>query len=96
VIAASVKEIPTVKCEGIMPPIANRVPHLPITWDEWRVRITHEKVTRKLAAGDPPIRIGRVSGSGDKGILVSALTLQYGGEEVVARRLGEIFKRAAR
>jgi hypothetical protein len=30
-IAAAVKEIPTVKCEGIMAAIANHVPHLQIT-----------------------------------------------------------------
>jgi L-seryl-tRNA(Ser) seleniumtransferase len=96
VIAAAVKEIPTVQCEGIIPPIANHVPHLQITWDEKRVRITRQEVTRQLAAGDPPIRIGRVPGTGDKGILVSALTLQEGEEQIVARRLGEILKRVAR
>jgi L-seryl-tRNA(Ser) seleniumtransferase len=95
VIAAAVKEIPTVQCEGIMPPIANHVPHLQITWEEKRVRITREELTRQLAAGDPPIRIGRVPGTGDKGILVSALTLQEGEDQIVARRLGEILKRSA-
>jgi L-seryl-tRNA(Ser) seleniumtransferase len=96
VIATAVKEIPTVQCEEIMPPIANHVPHLQIAWDEKRVRITREEVTRQLAAGDPPIRIGRVPGTGDKGILVSALTLQEGEEQAVARRLGEILKKTVR
>jgi len=94
-IVAAVKEIPSVQCEGIMPPIANHVPHLQISWDEKRVRITREEVTRQLAAADPPIRIGRVPGTGNKGILVSALTLQEGEEQIVARRLGEILKKAS-
>src|SRR5206468_9474912 len=34
VIEAELKEIPTLKCERIVPPVANRVPHLIIDWDE--------------------------------------------------------------
>src|SRR5438067_1388329 len=74
VIEKAVNGVPTVECERIVPPVANHVPHLQIAWDEKRVKITREKVTRALADGDPPIRIGRVSGTGDKGILISVLT----------------------
>ncbi|HKA06186.1 MAG TPA: aminotransferase class V-fold PLP-dependent enzyme [Gemmataceae bacterium] len=95
VIETAVKKVATVECERIVPPIANHVPHLQIAWDESRVKITREKVTQELAAGDPPIRIGRVAGTGDKGILVSVLTLQDGEERIVADRLGEILKKAA-
>jgi D-glucosaminate-6-phosphate ammonia-lyase len=95
VIEAAVKDVPTVECERIVPAIANHVPHLQIAWDEKRLKITREKVTKELAAGDPPIRIGRVAGTGDKGILISVLTLQEGEERVVAMRLGEILKKAA-
>jgi D-glucosaminate-6-phosphate ammonia-lyase len=95
VIEKAVKAVPTVECERIVPPIANHVPHLQLTWDEKRVKVTREKVTRALADGDPSIRIGRVAGTGDKGILVSVLTLQEGEERVVAERLAEILKNAA-
>ncbi|HKA06914.1 MAG TPA: hypothetical protein VKD71_06620, partial [Gemmataceae bacterium] len=95
VIEKAVKGIPTLECERIVPPVANHVPHLQIAWDKMRVKITREKVTRALADGDPPIRIGRVSGTGDKGILISVLTLQAGEEQVVARRLAEILRKAA-
>jgi L-seryl-tRNA(Ser) seleniumtransferase len=95
VIAAAVRDIPTVQCEGIIPAVANHVPHLIVAWDEKRVKLTREKVTRELAAGDPPIRIGRVSGTGDKGILISVLTLQEGEEKVVAARLAAILGKAA-
>ena len=92
VIEKAVNGVPTVECERIVPPVANHVPHLQIAWDEKRVKTTREKVTRALADGDPPIRIGRVSGTGDKGILISVLTLQEGEEQTVAARLAEILK----
>jgi len=95
VIEAAVKKVAPVECERIVPSIANHVPHLQIAWDETRVKTTREKVTKELAAGDPPIRIGRVAGTGDKGILISVLTLQEGEERIVADRLGEILKKAA-
>ena len=59
------------------------------------VKITREQVTRELADGNPSIRIGRVSGTGDKGILFAVHTLQEGEAEVVAARVVEILRRAA-
>ena len=67
-------------------------PHEP---DERRVTTTPAKVTRALADGDPPIRIGRVAGTGTKGILISVLTLQDGEERVVADRLSAILRAAS-
>lgn len=95
VIEAAVNGIPTVGCERVVPAVANHVPHLEVAWDEKRVKTTPAAVTRDLAAGAPPIRIGRVSGTGDKGILISVLTLQEGEERTVAQRLAEILKKAA-
>jgi L-seryl-tRNA(Ser) seleniumtransferase len=95
VIERALKEVPTLRCERIVPPIANHVPHLLLTWDEKRVVVTREQVTRKLAEGEPPIQIGRVAGTGDKGVLISVFTLQDGEDELVARRLGKIFKKAS-
>jgi D-glucosaminate-6-phosphate ammonia-lyase len=95
VIEKTLSELPGIKFERIVPPIANHVPHLQIEWDESRIKITREKVTRELADGDPCIRIGRVADTGDKGILISVLTLQEGEEKIVANRLHEILKKAA-
>jgi hypothetical protein len=53
-------------------------------------------VTKELAAGDPPIMIGRVGGTGDKGILISVFVLQDGEVEVVAERLKAILAKAAK
>ena len=95
VIELAVKGIPSIECERIVPAIANRVPHTQIAWDEKEVKITPLQVTKALAAGEPSIRIGRVSGTGDKGILISVLTLQEGEERIVAERLAAILKKAA-
>jgi len=96
VIENALRDVPTVQCERIVPPIANHVPHLQVTWDEKRVKITRARVTKELAAGDPPIQIGRVSGTGDKGILLSVFVLKEGEERVLAERLLAILKKAAR
>ena len=95
VIEQALKEVPTLACERVVPPIANHVPHTQITWNETKVKITREQVTKALADGDPPIRIGRVAGTGDKGILISVLTLQEGEDRTVAERLAAILKKAA-
>jgi D-glucosaminate-6-phosphate ammonia-lyase len=94
VIERAVKNIPTVACERIVPAIANHVPHTVIDWDVRRVTISREQVTQALVAGDPPIRIGRVPGTGTKGILISVIALQDGEERIVADRLAAIFKQA--
>jgi hypothetical protein len=72
------------------------VPHLILDWDPKRVRMTRERLTKELAKGEPPIQIGRVSGTGDKGVLISVLTLQDGEERVVAERLRAILLKAVR
>lgn len=95
VIQKALADVPTLACERIVPPIANRVPHLILTWDEKRVRTTREQLTKELAAGDPPVLIGRVSGTGDKGVLISVFVLQDGEERVVAERLHAVLKKAS-
>ncbi len=92
VIETAVKEISGVQCEHIVPPVANEVPHLIVAWDENRIRLTRARLTQLLAEGDPSIQIGRVSGTGDRGILISVLTLHTGEERVVAERLRTILR----
>jgi L-seryl-tRNA(Ser) seleniumtransferase len=95
VIEDALRDIPSVEMERLVPAIANHFPHLQVAWNEERVKRTREQVTRDLFEGNPPIQIGRVSGTGDKGILISVFTLQAGEEKVVAERLREILMRAA-
>lgn len=96
VIETAVAGIASVQCERIVPPIANHVPHLILTWDEKRVRITREQFTRRLLEGDSPIQIGRVPGTGERGVVISVLTLQPGEERTVAERVAAILRQAAR
>jgi D-glucosaminate-6-phosphate ammonia-lyase len=95
VIEKAVKDIPTLQCERIVPAIANHFPHLLLTWDEKRVKLTRARVTRQLLEGDPPIQIGRVSGTGDRGVLISVFTLEPGEERILAERLRGILRKAA-
>jgi L-seryl-tRNA(Ser) seleniumtransferase len=95
VIEAAVRDIPSVRCERIVPPIANHVPHLILTWDEKRVRLTRERFTRMLTETDPPIQIGRVPGTGERGVVISVFTLQAGEERTVADRVAAILRKAA-
>jgi L-seryl-tRNA(Ser) seleniumtransferase len=90
VIENAVKSIPTVECERIVPPIANHVPHVIVSWDERRLKLTRAQLTAALADADPPIRIGRVHGTGDKGVLISVFVLQAGEDRIIAERLRAI------
>ena len=87
--------IPTIETKRIVPPIANRVPHLLILWDEQRVRVTPLQVKEQLASGEPSIATARVHGTGDRGFLVSVFMLKPNEETIVAARLQQILKQAA-
>jgi uncharacterized pyridoxal phosphate-dependent enzyme len=93
-IERSVSQVPTLKCERVLPAIANHVPHLLLTWDEKRLHLTREELTHKLAEGDPPIDVGRVRGTGDRGLLVSVFMLEEGQDAIVAARLKEVLEAA--
>jgi L-seryl-tRNA(Ser) seleniumtransferase len=94
VVEAAVRGIPSVQCERIVPPIANHVPHLILIWDEKRVRITRARFTSMLMEGDTPIQIGRVPGTGERGVVISVFTLQAGEDRVVAERIASILQQA--
>jgi len=90
VIETALANVPTLRTERIVPAIANHAPHLQLTWDEERLRITRARLTQALMDGEPPIQIGRVSGTGDQGVLISVWCLQAGEERIVADRLRAI------
>jgi L-seryl-tRNA(Ser) seleniumtransferase len=95
VIEKALADIPSLRSERFVPPIANGVPHLLLTWDENRLQLTREELTKKLAAGAPPVLLGRVRGTGDKGVLISVFMLKEGEDQIVADRLRDILKKAA-
>jgi L-seryl-tRNA(Ser) seleniumtransferase len=95
VIEHALQGIPSLRWERIVPPIANHVPHLLLSWDEKRVKVTRDQLTRQLAQCNPSIQIGRVAGTGDRGVLISVFTLQQGEDQIVAKQLRRILRKAA-
>jgi uncharacterized pyridoxal phosphate-dependent enzyme len=80
-----------VTTERYMPPIANHVPHVLVSWTEAACPLTTNEVTRKLMQGDPSIA---VSGLGERQLRISVWMMQPGEHKVVLAKLRETFKRA--
>lgn len=80
-----------VTTERYMPPIANHVPHVLVSWTEDAFPWKTGEVTRKLMQGDPPIA---VSGFGERKLKISVWMMQPGEHKVVLGRLREIFQKA--
>jgi L-seryl-tRNA(Ser) seleniumtransferase len=90
VIEDALRDVPTVKTRRIVPPIANRVPHLLVLWDERRLAVTPSEMKKLLAEAQPPIVTARVHGTGEEGFLISVFMLQEGEERIVADRVRSI------
>jgi len=80
--------IPGLTADRHLPPIANRVPHLRLTWTEGAFKFKAGEVVRQLMQGDPPIAI---SGRGERLLHVSVWMMRPGEHQTVARRLAEVF-----
>ena len=83
----TVKGISTVACEIDVPPIANRIPHVTVRWDEGAVGKSPRQVIDELLNGEPAIAI---SGGGDNGVRISVWQMQPGEAETVAAHLFEV------
>ena len=103
-IAAALKDIPTLKAEIFIPPVANNVPHLLIRYDQQRVKISPKEVKRQLHAGNPSIELNPATGSTEASagipkdpnkIVVGVWMLEPGEDVIVARRLREVLAQAA-
>ncbi len=103
-IADHVKVIPTVKTQIFVPAVANHVPHLLITFDPNRVKITGQVVVEKMRQGKPRIELHPSTGggpamaglpSGENTIVVGAWMLQPNEDLIVARRLREVLREAS-
>jgi len=104
-IADHLKGIPTVETRIFVPPIANHVPHLLITFDQKRIKITGKEVVEKMRQGKPRIELHPSTGggpameglpSGDNTIVVGVWMLQPKEDLIVARRLREVLRDATR
>jgi L-seryl-tRNA(Ser) seleniumtransferase len=88
----SVNSVKGVNTEVKTPKISNRVPHVHITWDQSRVKITPGEAVKALREGTPSIEV--TPGSSDR-LTVSVWMLQQGEAEIVAKRIREVLKSAS-
>ena len=102
-IAKSLRSVPTVQTQIFVPEIANHVPHLLITYDQNRIKITGAEVMQKLREGTPRIELNPSTGGapasaglpgGPNTIVVGVWMLQPGEDTVVAKRLREVLQAA--
>ena len=102
-IAAGVKTLPTVDARTFIPPVANHVPHLLITYDQKRIAIAATDVAKKLRQGTPRIELNPGTGGapasaglpgGANTIIVGVWMLQPGEDAIVAERLHEVLQGA--
>ena len=77
-----------------IPPIANHVPHLKLTWDKAALNLSVEDVRQQLREGNPSIEITPSTPSTPEVMTIGVWMLQPGEDRIVARRLREIFKAA--
>lgn len=91
VVADSVTISPAVKTEQYVPEVANHVPHLKITWDQSKIKLTYNEVAKRLRAGEPSIEV--VPGSTES-LNIGVWMLQPGEDRIVAKRIREILKSA--
>lgn len=75
-----------------IPPIANHVPTLNVSWDTNKVRISGDELKEVLRKGNPSIE---VAGGGADSISITTWMLVPGQEKIVAERLQEGLSRAA-
>src|ERR1700722_5973918 len=102
-IANSVKGIPSVTTETVVPKIANHVPHVIIHFDPSVRGVTTQEVLTALRAGKPSIELHPNSGHpANQGIPSDANTLvvgvwmmQPGEDAIVGRRIREVFTNKA-
>src|SRR5579863_5846104 len=102
-IAEQVKKVPTVETTIFIPPVANHVPHLLVTYNRERVRTTGTEVMQKMREGTPRIELNPGTGGapasaglpgGENTIIVGVWMLQPGEDVIVGRRLREVLQKS--
>jgi L-seryl-tRNA(Ser) seleniumtransferase len=104
-IAKQLSAIPTVQTRVFIPEVANHVPHLLITYDQNRIKITGAEVMQKMREGKPRIELNPSTGGapasaglpgGPNTIVVGVWMLQSEDDLIVAKRLREVLQEAIR
>jgi D-glucosaminate-6-phosphate ammonia-lyase len=93
-IGDGVAKVPSVKAEIHVPPIANHVPTLRLTWEKAALPLTADDVRKRLREGKPSIEIAPNASPAKaekQEIGIGVWQMQPGEAEIVARRLREVF-----
>ena len=91
-IAAQVKTVLTVETKIFVPPIANHVPHLQVSFDQDRIGLTGQQIMDKMRKGSPRIELNPAVGPNF--VTVGVWMLKPDEDVIVARRLREVFQGA--
>jgi L-seryl-tRNA(Ser) seleniumtransferase len=103
-IAEQLKRLPTVETKIFIPPVANHVPHLLVTYDASRIKTTGREVMQKMREGKPRIEINPATGGGpasaglpggENTIVIGVWMLQPGEDLMVGKRLRDVLETAA-
>ncbi len=102
-IAMKLKTLPTVETRSFIPEVANHVPHLLITYDQKRIKISAADVMQKMREDKPRIELNPGTGGapasaglpgGSNTIIVGVWMLLPGEDAVVAQRLHAVLHAA--
>lgn len=96
-ITDSVAKVSTMKAEVHVPPIANHVPTVRLSWEKAALKLTADEIRKRLKDGNPSIEIapGNSPAKAEtQQIGVGIWQMQPGEAEVVAKRLREVFAAA--
>jgi uncharacterized pyridoxal phosphate-dependent enzyme len=97
------KALPSIQTQTFVPPVANQVPHLLITYDPARIKITATDVMQKMRQGTPRIELNPGTGGapasaglpgGENTVIVGVWMMQPGEDMIVARRLRKVLQNA--
>jgi D-glucosaminate-6-phosphate ammonia-lyase len=91
-ITDSVRDLPSIKTDTYVPPIANHVPHLRIKWDQAQIKMAPPEVMKKLREGTPSIEA--CPATNDNELVFTVWMMQPGEAAIVARRVRSVLKGA--
>lgn len=92
IITDAVASLPSISHSVDIPAIANRVPHLKLTWDRAKIPLTPPEVQKILRDGEPSIEVA--PGTNKKELVIGVWMMEPGEAQIVAKRLREVLKPA--
>ena len=92
-ISKQITRVPGVSTSFFVPDIANHVPHMAITWDQAKIPVTQQEVSKALKDSQPSIVLG--GGENRPGLVMCSFMLQPGEHKIVAEKLAGVLRQHA-